>query len=92
MSRTVALDDETQTPEVKPGFLRDYVSGVEIKASPPGNRWHTADYPITTKVVWLMCQHTKSEQSNSQAGMSFVGVRTLHRLWGIRGITLILDK
>ena len=22
----------------------------------PGNRWHTADYPITTKVAWLACR------------------------------------
>ena len=22
----------------------------------PGNRWHTADHPITTKVIWLACR------------------------------------
>jgi integrase/recombinase XerD len=22
----------------------------------PGNRWHTADHPITTKVIWLACK------------------------------------
>ena len=22
----------------------------------PGNRWHTADYPIPTKVAWLACR------------------------------------
>src|SRR6266446_6250224 len=22
----------------------------------PGNRWHTADYPITTKVIWTACR------------------------------------
>jgi integrase/recombinase XerD len=22
----------------------------------PGNRWHTADYPITTKVAWMACR------------------------------------
>jgi len=22
----------------------------------PGNRWHTADHPITTKIVWLACR------------------------------------
>jgi hypothetical protein len=21
----------------------------------PGNRWHTADYPITSKIVWTAC-------------------------------------
>ncbi len=22
----------------------------------PGNRWHTASYPVTTKVLWTACQ------------------------------------
>ena len=30
----------------------------------PGNRWHTADYPITTQVVWLACR-----QAAIQAGL-----------------------
>src|SRR5258706_747764 len=36
MSRREAavIDDETEVTEVKPGFVRDYVSGVAVKASP----------------------------------------------------------
>src|SRR5262247_2875292 len=36
--------------------LREHWCGLQRKPKVwlfPGNRWHTADYPITTKVVWL---------------------------------------
>jgi integrase/recombinase XerD len=36
--------------------LREHWRGLKRKPKVwlfPGNRWHTADYPITTKVVWL---------------------------------------
>ena len=31
----------------------------------PGNRWHTADYPITTKVAWLACSVFRRRSSLS---------------------------
>jgi len=39
--------------------LREYWRGLRRKPTNwlfPGNRWHTANYPITTKVVWTACQ------------------------------------
>jgi site-specific recombinase XerD len=39
--------------------LREHWRGLKRKPKMwlfPGNRWHTADYPITTKVVWLACR------------------------------------
>jgi integrase/recombinase XerD len=39
--------------------LRDYWHGLRRKPTTwlfPGNRWHTADYPVTTKVLWTACQ------------------------------------
>jgi len=39
--------------------LREHWCGLQRKPKVwlfPGNRWHTADYPITTKVVWLACR------------------------------------
>lgn len=39
--------------------LREYWRGLRIKPKTwlfPGNRWHTADHPIDTKVVWLACK------------------------------------
>jgi integrase/recombinase XerD len=39
--------------------LREHWRGLKRKPKVwlfPGNRWHTADYPITTKVVWLACR------------------------------------
>ncbi len=39
--------------------LRKYWRGLRVKPKTwlfPGNRWHTADHPIDTKVVWLACK------------------------------------
>jgi integrase/recombinase XerD len=39
--------------------LREHWRGLQRKPSVwlfPGNRWHTGDMPITTKVVWDACQ------------------------------------
>jgi integrase/recombinase XerD len=39
--------------------LRLYWRGLRRKPTEwlfPGNRWHTASYPITTKVLWTACQ------------------------------------
>src|SRR6266567_2256297 len=39
--------------------LREYWRGLRRKPGVwlfPGNRWHTADHPITTKVVWSACR------------------------------------
>jgi integrase/recombinase XerD len=39
--------------------LREYWRGLRVKPKTwlfPGNRWHTADHPIDTKVVWLACK------------------------------------
>lgn len=39
--------------------LREYWRGLRRKPKVwlfPGNRWHTAEHPITTKVVWSACQ------------------------------------
>jgi integrase len=39
--------------------LRDYWRGLRRKPKEwlfPGNRWHTASYPVTTKVLWTACQ------------------------------------
>ena len=39
--------------------LREYWRGLRAKPKTwlfPGNRWHTADHPITTKVIWLACR------------------------------------
>src|SRR5260370_7860939 len=39
--------------------LREYWRGLQRKPSAwlfPGNRWHTGDTPITTKVVWNACK------------------------------------
>jgi len=39
--------------------LREHWRGLQSKPSAwlfPGNRWHTGDTPITTKVVWNACQ------------------------------------
>ncbi len=39
--------------------LREYWRGLRRKPKVwlfPGNRWHTADHPITTKVVWSACR------------------------------------
>ena len=41
--------------------LRDYWCGLRRKPTTwlfPGNRWHTANYPVTTKVLWTACQST----------------------------------
>ena len=40
--------------------LRGYWRGLRRKPTEwlfPGNRWHTASRPITTKVLWDACQH-----------------------------------
>src|ERR1700682_5601311 len=39
--------------------LRIYWRGLQHKPTDslfPGNRWHTASYPVTTKVLWTACQ------------------------------------
>jgi len=39
--------------------LREHWRGLKRKPEVwlfPGNRWHTGDYPITTKVAWLACR------------------------------------
>jgi site-specific recombinase XerD len=39
--------------------LRIYWRGLRRKPKEwlfPGNRWHTASYPVTTKVLWTACQ------------------------------------
>jgi integrase/recombinase XerD len=39
--------------------LRAYWRGLRRKPKEwlfPGNRWHTASYPVTTKVLWTACQ------------------------------------
>jgi hypothetical protein len=39
--------------------LRVYWRGLRRKPTDwlfPGNRWHTASYPVTTKVLWTACQ------------------------------------
>ncbi len=39
--------------------LRVYWRGLRRKPTNwlfPGNRWHTANYPVTTKVLWTACQ------------------------------------
>jgi integrase len=39
--------------------LRAYWRGMRRKPKTwlfPGNRWHTANHPITTKVVWSACR------------------------------------
>jgi integrase/recombinase XerD len=39
--------------------LREYWHGLRRKPKIwlfPGNRWHTAEHPVTTKVVWYACQ------------------------------------
>jgi site-specific recombinase XerD len=39
--------------------LRTYWRGLRRKPKEwlfPGNRWHTASYPVTTKVLWSACQ------------------------------------
>jgi integrase/recombinase XerD len=39
--------------------LRGYWRGLRRKPTTwlfPGNRWHTANYPVTTKVLWTACQ------------------------------------
>jgi site-specific recombinase XerD len=39
--------------------VRDYWRGLRRKPTTwlfPGNRWHTANYPVTTKVLWTACQ------------------------------------
>ena len=44
--------------------LREHWRGLKRKPKVwlfPGNRWHTADYPITTKVVWLACREAAME-------------------------------
>ncbi len=40
--------------------LRTYWRGLRRKPTEwlfPGNRWHTASYPVTTKVLWTACQN-----------------------------------
>jgi site-specific recombinase XerD len=42
------------------GALRQYWRGLRRKPNEwlfPGNRWHTGNQPITTKVLWTACEH-----------------------------------
>jgi site-specific recombinase XerD len=42
------------------GALREYWRGLRRKPNKwlfPGNRWHTGNQPITTKVLWTACEH-----------------------------------
>src|SRR5205814_7213771 len=46
--------------------LRQYWRGLRRKPALwlfPGNRWHTADHPITTKVVWSACREAAQRAS-----------------------------
>jgi len=48
--------------------LRIYWSSLRRKPKEwlfPGNRWHTASYPVTTKVLWTAC-----EKAAERAGLS----------------------
>jgi integrase/recombinase XerD len=48
--------------------LRVYWRGLRHKPTNwlfPGNRWHTASYPVTTKVLWTACQ-----QAAQRAGLA----------------------
>jgi integrase/recombinase XerD len=47
--------------------LRVYWRGLRRKPTDwlfPGNRWHTASYPVSTKVLWIACQ-----QAAERAGL-----------------------
>lgn len=47
--------------------LRVYWRGLRRKSTAwlfPGNRWHTASYPVTPKALWLAC-----EQAAQRAGL-----------------------
>ena len=47
--------------------LRVYWRGLRRKPTDwlfPGNRWHTASYPVTTKVVWTACQRAGLEHKH----------------------------
>jgi integrase/recombinase XerD len=46
--------------------LRVYWRGLRRKPTDwlfPGNRWHTASYPVTTKVLWTACQNAAERAS-----------------------------
>lgn len=48
--------------------LREHYRGLRRKPATwlfPGGKWHTADYPITTKVVWHAC-HEAAQRANIQ--------------------------
>jgi integrase/recombinase XerD len=44
----------------------------------PGNRWHTASYPVTTKVLWTACQIAAE-----RAGLEYrrIHPHTLRQAW-----------
>ena len=51
--------------------LREHWRGLQRKPSAwlfPGNRWHTGDTPITTKVVWNACQEA-AQRAGLQKGV-----------------------
>jgi len=51
--------DVTLSPKLLDA-LRVYWRGLRHKPTNwlfPGNRWHTASYPVTTKVLWTACQN-----------------------------------
>lgn len=44
--------------------LREHWRGLRRKPKVwlfPGNRWHTADHPITTKIAWLACREAANQ-------------------------------
>src|ERR1700760_2370710 len=52
--------------------LRTYWRGLRRKPKEwlfPGNRWHTASYPVTTKVLWTAC-----EQAAERAGLEHMRI------------------
>ena len=67
--------------------LRIYWRGLRRKPKEwlfPGNRWHTASYPVTTKVLWSACQIAAE-----RAGLSHKHIHphTLRHYAGFRTIT-----
>jgi integrase/recombinase XerD len=53
-------DRDVMLSQILLDALRDYWRGLRRKPTEwlfPGNRWHTGRRPITTKVLWMACQH-----------------------------------
>jgi integrase/recombinase XerD len=50
--------------------LRVYWRGLKRKPTEwlfPGNRWHTASHPVSTKVLWSACQQAAERAGLEQA-------------------------